>query len=178
VLESKCRFCGAAFLLATEVGSSPTSVTIEHLGANRIEVIKCIRSFSGLGLAEVHRALERLPATFSVSDSKIAPSVALQELSALGCAGYLVSEPARLPSDPVFVGHEGTWGLRIESEGNAKIEAIKLVREVCDLGLAEAKTAVETPRMLVPITSRASHEEIRRRFAALGYVVSFSPSGG
>lgn len=102
----------------------------------------------------------------------------MKKLVALGCVGRLVSESAILPSDPMFVGHAGSWGFRIESAGSAKLEAIKLVREIADLGLAEAKAALETPRALIPIATRASHDEIRRRFAAIGYRVSFSPSGG
>lgn len=151
---------------------------IDRLGPNRIEIIKQVRRFSGLGLAEVMRGLDDLPATFSVTEPKIAPADAMRELAALGCGGTFLAEQAHLPSDPVFAGHDGTWGFRIESHGDRKIEAIKLVREIADLGLAEAKAAVEHPRMLVPIATRATHEEIRRRFAAIGYTVSFSPFGG
>lgn len=176
-LASDCSYCGAAFLPAGEP-TGRKSIVIARVGENRIEIIKCVRAFSGLGLAEVMRALDRLPATFSFNAPNILPAQAIRELAALGCVGSIVTEAAQLPSDPVFAGYEGTWGFRIESAGTAKIEAIKLVRELGDLGLAEAKAAVETPRAFVPIATRATHEEIRRRFAALGYTISFSPWGG
>jgi ribosomal protein L7/L12 len=99
-------------------------------------------------------------------------------LAALGCVGRIVAEAARLPADPAFIAHDGAWGFRIDVAGDATIAVSKLVREVSGLGLAEAKTALETPRALIPIEARSSHEEIRRRFAALGWVVSFAPSGG
>jgi len=94
-----------------------------------------------------------------------------------------IEERSELPHpqeliDPSWPAHDGAWGFRIDAAGDATIEAIKLVREVSGLGLAEAKTALEAPRALIPIETRSSHAEIRRRFAALGYVVSFAPSGG
>lgn len=170
-----CRFCGAGIVVAPAVATA-AAITIDRVGQPMIEVIKQVRRFSGLGLAEVQHALTRLPATFSVREAS--PADAMTALSALGCVGRIVTEAVHLPADPAFVAHDGAWGVRIEVPGDAKIEAIKLVREVSGLGLAEAKAALETPRALIPIEARSSHEEIRRRFAALGYVVSFAPSGG
>lgn len=176
-LEASCRYCGVAFLPASGVPRA-TAIVLERIGPAKIDTIREIRRFSGLGLAEVMRALEGLPATFSIADPKIAAAEALARLVELGCVASLAAERAVLPSDPAFAAHDGTWGFRIESDGQAKIEAIKLVREIADVGLAEAKRAVETPRTLIPIARRATHEEIRRRFAAIGYAVSFSPVGG
>jgi len=170
-----CRFCGAVVVSAH---AGEMAVSIEHVGEPLIEVIKCVREFSGLGLAEVRRALGRPPATFSITDRRIAPAQVAATLAALGCVGRLVTEPARLPLDPEFADHKGTWGFRIEVAGDAPLEAIKLIREIADMGLAEAKVALETPKMLIPIATGASHADIQRRFAAIGYAVSFAPSGG
>ncbi|MBX3193276.1 MAG: ribosomal protein L7/L12 [Labilithrix sp.] len=171
-----CKFCGAT-AIASGVGGA-MSVVIERVGPSTIAVIKCVRGFTGLGLAEANRAIGSLPATFSVSSSKVAPAAVLKELTDLGCVARIVVAPAVLPSDPASAAHQGAWGFRVEVAGHRTIDAIKLVREVADLGLAEAKQALEAPRVLIPIATRAPHEEIRRRFAALGYTIAFEPSGG
>jgi ribosomal protein L7/L12 len=175
---TRCGFCGTELALASPAPRSFVAIELTTVGPRRLEIIKCIRSFSDLGLAETVGLLDKLPATISITERDIVPSLVLKELEGLGCVASLSRESALLPSDPAFAGHEGTWGFRIVSGQGRTIEAIKLVRDYSGMGLAEAKSAYEQ-HSLVPIArASASHEQIRRRFAELGYVVSFSPSGG
>lgn len=102
-----CRFCGAGIVVAPAVATA-AAITIDRVGQPMIEVIKQVRRFSGLGLAEVQHALTRLPATFSVREAS--PADAMTALSALGCVGRIVTEAVHLPADPAFVAHDGAWG--------------------------------------------------------------------
>lgn len=174
---ASCRFCGVQLGVAVPSGPSSVAVVLMGIGSRRIETVKCIRSFSGLGLAEAAAMLDRLPATISITEKGIVAAEVLRELQSLGCTASLREESARLPSDPVFAGHQGRWGLRVTSGRGRVIEAVKLVREYSDLGLAEAKDALDQ-RALVPIVRHDPHEQIQRRFAEIGYAVSFSPYGG
>jgi ribosomal protein L7/L12 len=153
------------------------AVVLVSVGPRRLEIIKCLRSFSDLGLADAVALFDKLPAMISITERDMVPAAIVRELESLGCKASLQGERARLPSDPAFAGHEGTWGFRIVSGQDSPIQAIKLIREYSDLGLAEAKDAYDS-RKLVPIVRLASHDKIQRRFAEIGYVVAFSPSGG
>jgi ribosomal protein L7/L12 len=154
------------------------AIQLTSIGPRRLEIIKCIRSFSDLGLAETVGLFDKLPATISITERDLVPKLVLEELQGLGCVASLSGEAARLPSDPAFAGHEGTWGFRIESGKGRTIEAIKLIRDYTDLGLADAKNAYDQRTLVTIAPASTSHERIRRRFEEIGYVVSFSPSGG
>lgn len=68
-----CRYCGATIALhGTPAAASPpfahvhvadpgAAVFLEHPGDNKIEIIKVIRQFTGLGLREAKELCERAP---------------------------------------------------------------------------------------------------------------------
>lgn len=62
-----------------------------------------------------------------------------------------------------------TFDVELTEVGPDKIKVIKAVREVTDLGLKEAKDAVEgAPKVLKEGVAKSQAEEIKKKFAEVG----------
>src|SRR5262245_21865251 len=74
-----CGFCGTQLALAVPAGPSPMAIVLMSIGPRRLDIIKCIRSFSALGLAEAVGLLENLPATISITERDMVPAEIVRE---------------------------------------------------------------------------------------------------
>jgi large subunit ribosomal protein L7/L12 len=119
------------------------------------EIIETIGSLTVLELAELVKALED---KFGVSAA--APMVMAGPVPG-GTAG---GEAAAPPKD--------TFDVILASAGDKKIQVIKVVREITNLGLKEAKALVdEAPKPLKEGISKQEAEEIQNRLQEAGATV-------
>jgi large subunit ribosomal protein L7/L12 len=114
------------------------------------EIVERIEKLSVLEVAELAKKLEE---KFGVS-GMVAP-----------VAVATASQPQ--PSTPVE--EKTTFDVILKSAGSNKIQTIKEVRAITNLGLKEAKDLVESlPKTLKEKVSKEEAEEIKKKFEAIG----------
>jgi len=126
------------------------------MALKREQFVEEIGKMSVLELAELVKELET---TFGVS---AAAAVAAAPAAVAGAA-------------PAGAAEKTEFKVVLEDGGPEKIKAIKAVRTVTTLGLAEAKAAVEgTPFTLAEAASKADADKIKKAMEEAGAKVSIS----
>ena len=116
---------------------------------NKEEFISALKEMSVLELNELVKAIEE---EFGVTAA--AP---------VAVAGGAAAAAEEAPSEVNVI---------LTSAGSAKLNVIKLVREVTGLGLKEAKDLVDgAPKTVKEGASKAEAEELKEKFTAVGAVV-------
>jgi len=118
------------------------------------EIIDTIGSLTVLELAELVKALE---VKFGVSAA--APVM-------------MAGMPAAGGGEAEAVVEKDTFDVVLTSSGDKKIQVIKVVREITNLGLKEAKALVdEAPKAVKEGVSKQEAEEIQARLQEAGAIV-------
>jgi large subunit ribosomal protein L7/L12 len=121
----------------------------------REDVIKFIESMTVLELAEFVKELEQ---KFGVTAA--APVAAVAASSAGGAAAAEAAE------------EKTTFDVILKDVGPQKIQVIKVVRALTDLGLKEAKDVVEgAPKTLKEGVSKEDAEDAKKKLEEVGAVV-------
>jgi large subunit ribosomal protein L7/L12 len=129
------------------------SETMTH-SAKVSEIIDTIGSLTVLELAELVKALE---VKFGVSAA--APVM-------------MAGMPAAGGGEAEAVVEKDTFDVVLTSSGDKKIQVIKVVREITNLGLKEAKALVdEAPKAVKEGVSKQEAEEIQARLQEAGAIV-------
>ncbi len=130
--------------------SGNETVSITQLGPKKIEVIKVIREYTGLGLKEAKDfadAAEKMPVVVARNLSAAVAADFRRDLERAGANAGEASSPAFI-SPPT-----STSGVTLQIEwvdvGPKKIEVIKVIRNYTSWGLKEAKDATETTAFTV-----------------------------
>ena len=122
------------------------------------EMVEAISQMTVLDLAELVKALE---AKFGVS---AAAPVAM--------AAGPVSAAAGAAEAPVVEEEQTEFDVLIKSVGEQKIQVIKVVRELTNLGLREAKEAVEAaPAELLKGVTKEAAQAAKEKLEAVGATV-------
>ena len=132
--------------------SGNESVSIERLGPKKIEVIKVIREYTGLGLKDAKDladAAEKMPVIVARNLSASVAADFRRDLVRAGANADEVSAPTFIspPTSMIGVTLEIEW----VDVGPKKIEVITVIREYTSWGLKEAKDATETTSFTVTL---------------------------
>lgn len=123
------------------------------MAIERADVIDYIKNLTVLELSELVSELEEV-----LGVSAAAPAMAMAAMPAAGGAA------AEEKTD---------FDVELTAPGDKKIQAIKVVREVCGLGLKEAKEFVEAaPKMIKEGVEKAEADSIKEKFEAVGATVT------
>ena len=117
------------------------------------DLVEKIENLSVLDLAELVKLLEK----------KFGVSAAAQMMAAPAGASGVAAEP---------VEEKSVFNIELKSVGEKKIEVIKVVRDVTEKGLKEAKdlvdAAVTAPQMIKENVKKEDAKEIQKKFEAAG----------
>lgn len=136
---------------------------------------------AGLTAAHAKEAAAKPPAVVRRAVTVFEAAALEKKLTAAGAtievrAATAPGEPRRLPAAAV---REARYEVVLVAAGNAKIEVIKLVREVLGLGLKDAKDLVENPPQPVGRNlDLAGAQALERRFVAAGAAVEMRQTAG
>jgi len=123
-------------------------------GMTREELIAAIKGMSVIDLADLIKHLE---SEFGVSAAPVAVGAPVGLTSA--------SQPTEAPEEEEKV----EFSVTLKAIGEKKIEVIKAVREVTDLGLKQAKDLVEAaPQVVKEIVSKEEAATIKQKLEAAG----------
>ena len=124
------------------------------------EIIAAVKSMTVVDLADLVKALE---AEFGVSAGPVAVAVA-----PVAASPAVPSESAEaVPQE-----EKTEFSVTLRSIGERKIEVIKAIREVTDLGLKQAKDFVEAaPQLIKEAVSKEEANAIKQKLEAAGAVV-------
>jgi len=127
---------------------------------NQQQVIDYIKGISVLELSQLVKALE---SELGVSAAAAVP-MAMPGMAAAGGAG--AAAPAEEKTE---------FNVTLTEVGAEKIKVIKVVREVTNLGLKEAKDLVESaPKPIKEGINKDESEAIKKKFEEVGAKVSIS----
>ncbi len=119
---------------------------------------KIVEQIKGLTLIEASELVKKLEETLGVSAAAAAPVVV---------AGAAASGAAAAPAE-----EKTEFSVVLTSVGANKINVIKAVREVTNLGLKEAKDLVDgAPKPIKEGVSKEEAESIKKKFAEAGATV-------
>jgi large subunit ribosomal protein L7/L12 len=119
---------------------------------------KIVEQIKGLTLLEASELVKKLEETLGVSAAAAAPVVV-----AGAAAGGAAAAPAEEKTE---------FSVVLTSVGANKINVIKAVREVTNLGLKEAKDLVDgAPKPIKEGVSKEEAENIKKKFAEAGATV-------
>ncbi|MFV8754724.1 ribosomal protein L7/L12 [Nannocystaceae bacterium ST9] len=146
--------------------------------SSRIHAIKQVREITGLGLKESLDLVDA-KAWFEVDRDDALLSRVVDEGRAVGVR-FEFNPPLAVPA-PVAASirvapSSAGWAVRFR-QGSNKIEAIKLVRELTGVGLAEAKDFVERQQQFCVVHSPAEVQRVLQAFAAIGASVEVEAGG-
>ncbi len=123
------------------------------MAVSREEIVEALKEMPALELSELVKELEDV---FGVS------AAAPVAVAAAAPAGEAAQEEEKTEFDVV-----------LEGFGDAKIAVIKVVRELTDLGLKEAKEAVEAaPNAILEGVSKEKAEEAKAKLEEAGAAVT------
>ncbi|HZL95761.1 MAG TPA: 50S ribosomal protein L7/L12 [Vicinamibacterales bacterium] len=127
---------------------------------NQQQVVDYIKGISVLELSQLVKALE---SELGVSAAAAVP-MAMPGMAAAGGGG--AAAPAEEKTE---------FNVTLTEVGADKIKVIKVVREVTNLGLKEAKDLVESaPKSIKEAVSKDESEAIKKKFEEVGAKVSIS----
>ncbi len=122
------------------------------------EIIDAIKNMSVLELNELVKALQE---EFGVTAAAPVAVAAMPGVAAAGAAEAAPAEEEKTSFDVI-----------LKSAGEKKIQVIKVVREITNLGLKEAKELVETaPQPIKQGVTKEEAEQIKAKFEAEGATV-------
>jgi large subunit ribosomal protein L7/L12 len=125
------------------------------MAISRADVIEYLK---GITLLEASELVKELEETFGVSAAAAAVAA-----PAAGAAGGEAAAPAEVQTE---------FDVILQAAGGAKINVIKVVREITALGLKEAKDLVEAaPKAVKEGVSKDEAETIRQKLADAGATV-------
>lgn len=165
--------------LAAVVLAAPIwSVQLEECGPRKIEVIKIVRSATGLGLKDAKDLVEAAPQLVKSGLERADADALADQLAKAGAMARIFDVPN--PTAPAPQGRtQGRFAVTLVSFGTSKIAVIKLVREATGLGLKETKELVERAPAVVKEGLRADEAEALaerlRRAGATAKVSGGSP---
>jgi large subunit ribosomal protein L7/L12 len=124
------------------------------------EIIEAIKGMSVLELNELVKALQE---EFGVT---AAAPVAVAAMPGMGAAAGAAAEAAPAEEEKT------SFDVILKSVGEKKIQVIKVVREITNLGLKEAKDLVESaPQPIKQGVTKEEAEQIKAKFEAEGATV-------
>lgn len=146
-------------------------VTLKELGPNKIEAIKVIREVTNLGLADAKKLVESVPTLVKEASPEEAAKIA-RAFAAIGAKAEITSLNGQVvtpaPAIPGPTSGEGAYRVTLESFGENKIMAIKVVRDATGLGLADTKKLVESAPVVIKEMDGAGAKALVKALEAIG----------
>jgi large subunit ribosomal protein L7/L12 len=146
------------------------SVSLTALGEKKIMVIKEVRSATGLGLAETKKLVESpTPVLIKGGLTRVQASALARALTDAGASAAIAADGTTIETGPPSAPGPGTFAVKLESYGQAKIACIKVLKDATAMGLKEAKELVESaPAVMKNNLTRAQAEKMVADFNAAG----------
>ena len=137
-----------------EDGKEAAKTKKQVKGLTKDEIIEAVKNMTVLDLADLVKALEQ---EFGVTAAPVAAAVAAP-----------VAAPGEVAEGPETE-EKTEFSVTLKSFGERKIEVIKAVREVTDLGLKQAKDLVEAaPQLVKESVPKEEAEMIKQKLEAAG----------
>ncbi|MBC8507280.1 MAG: ribosomal protein L7/L12 [Anaerolineales bacterium] len=146
-------------------------VIIKDAGNKKIQVIKIIRQLTSLGLADSKELAETSGATILKGVSAEEANEAKMKLESAGALIELIEYRIEIPLT-------GLFDVDILNAGSKKIQVIKVIRQLTNLGLADSKELAETPgaSILIEVSAKVANDA-KSKLEAAGALIAINESG-
>ena len=139
----RCAYCGTTLTIGGAPSAAAHTLRLEESGPNKIQVIKVIRTYTGLGLKEAKDLTESTPCVVMESADTHRLERFREELAEQKARASIDGKSAAFRSAPGTASPR-PGGVFIEDAGANKIWVIKVIREATGLGLKESKDIVDS----------------------------------
>jgi len=137
----------------------PKKVKVETEAMGKEELVAAIKGMTVMDLADLVKTLQD---EFGVTAAPVA----------VGTVPAAAAAPGSQPAEVATEEEKTEFTVVLKSIGEKKIEVIKAVREVTDLGLKQAKDLVEAaPQVVKESISKEEANTMRQKLEAAGAVV-------
>ncbi|WAS93539.1 ribosomal protein L7/L12 [Nannocystis punicea] len=148
------------------------AVVLHHFGTRKLDVVKAIRDFTGLGLKDAKDLAESTEVVLKQGMSEPEARSFAQALSGVDASVSVRGAAATTPSPVGGSGGDGSEVV-LHHFGTRKIDVIKLIREATALGLKEAKDLSESTDVVIKSGMREDEaQKLARALAVVGARVS------
>jgi len=122
------------------------SVTLDSIGGSKLNVVKAVKEITGLGLADAKYLVDSAPAVILEGASYDEATSAISKLEDVGATATMTSEGTASSSSTSSASSDdgSLYTVTLDSVGGAKLNVVKAVKEITGLGLAEAKSLVDS----------------------------------
>jgi large subunit ribosomal protein L7/L12 len=157
--------------------NAPRYVVFLHdPGSKKIEAIKIVRNYTGLGLKEAKELVESAPRTVCSGISREAAENMKTELDHAGALAEITGGSA-FGWSPKDSDSSPGYAVILVDLGPQKIEVIKVIRAYTDLGLKEAKDLAESaPGTVCSGVTREVAEDMKRDLENAGATAQIKSS--
>jgi ribosomal protein L7/L12 len=169
----RCIYCGTTLTIGGAPAAGMRTLRLDECGPNKIQVIKVIRTYTGLGLKEAKDLSESTPCVLMESEDAHRVERFCDELVAEKARASINGKPAAFRSAPFRSAPAAApargGGVFIEDAGANKISVIKVIREATGLGLKESKDIVDgVPRAVGEHLDGAASQRLREELREAG----------
>ena len=164
----RCAYCGTPLTIGGAPSAAVGTLRLDECGPNKIQVIKVIRTYTGLGLKEAKDLTESTPCVLTESADAHRLERFRDELHEQRARASINGKSTAFRSAPATTGSR-PGGAFIEDAGSNKIWVIKVIREATGLGLKESKDIVDSvPCAVGEHLDAAASERLRGQLREAG----------
>ncbi|HEY2367722.1 MAG TPA: ribosomal protein L7/L12 [Polyangiaceae bacterium] len=164
----RCVYCGTTLTIGGAPSAAAHTLRLDDCGPNKIQVIKVIRTYTGLGLKEAKDLTESTPCVLMESADMHRLERFRDELVSEKARASLDGKSAAFRSAPARAPLRA-GGAFLEDVGPSKIMVIKVVYDTLHLGLKDSKDLVErAPCVIGEHLDADASEQLREALRAAG----------
>lgn len=164
----RCAYCGTTLTIGNPPSAATSTLRLEDCGPNKIQVIKVIRTYTGLGLKEAKDLTESTPCVLMESEDAHRVERFRDDLVEQRARASINGKSAVFRSAPAARPSRG-GGAFLEDIGPNKIMVIKVVYDTLHLGLKDSKDLVErAPCVIGEHLDAAASDRLREALRAAG----------
>ena len=153
----------------TQIVQTICGVELTEMGERKVEVIAAIRDITGLGLAEAKTLVESAPIMVKEDISEKEAEDIKAALEEIGATITILYKEELVNVEDV----QSLFNVELTEMGERKVEVIAAIRDITGLGLAEAKTLVESaPIMIKEGVTKKEAEDIKAALEEVGAIVT------
>lgn len=149
------------------------NITLLSIGKNKAFVIKIVSEIKNLNLSEARKIVESAPIIISENISKTEADEIIKKLSNAGAEAQIsINENLNVKNadkNNVQLVNEDLFEIVLESAGLRKLQVIKIINEVKNIGLSEARKLVESaPITLFENMNKSKKDEMEKKLTDAG----------
>ena len=168
-------------LPAVSITDSYVTIKLAKCGSSKIETIKIVKEALGLGLKDAKDLVDSAPCVLSENFDMLEAQELKKRLEAIGCVVVIegIDQDINInETTPVQTTAVSSYNVVLKSAGDSKITVAKVMRDILDMGLTQAKDLVdETPCTILQNVDYDKALEVKKELEDYGATIDIVSGG-